>query len=668
VTAASQSAAAPGPSTAARPAAAGAIQALLWLALAAAIVIATHALRDALPWLTSYPKAWVIPVKDWISWLFDWLGYRLDFGLFAFRDITRGFSWLLGWPLHWSEALFFSGFETVGLAPLPWVVVVGLVALMGHYAGGRRTALVAGGCFLYLALFNVWQPAMETFSLVVITVPFAALTGLLLGILADRRPGLERAMTPVLDVMQSTPHFAYLVPVVVLFGFGQVPAMIATAIFAVPPMVRCTLLGLRTVSPEIMEAGRMAGCTPRQLLWKAEIPAARPTVMVGVNQVIMQTLAMAVIASLIGASGLGQNLLRSLDTLRLGKALEQGVAIVVIAVALDRLGQAYAQMKPMHQDRTQPYLRRHPHLCLAIAIAVVGTALAMAWDGFRVPPEDWTVSTAPVWDGLVDWISTVLYEPLQGFRNFLLLNILIPWRNAFQWLPWTSVVAGLAILGYRVGGARLALTVGLLMLFPAVTGFWVPAMITAYMIGSAVVLCILLGFPIGLWASRSDRAAAWVMTLCDTLQTFPSFIYLIPVVMLFKVGDVAAIMAVIAYAVVPMIRYTNVGLRGVPHQTREAATASGCTKRQSLWKVELPVAFPHIMLGVNQTIMMGLFMVAITALIGTKDLGQEINRARSDADPGRALVAGFCIAFLGIMADRIIGTWSRRRRQQLGLD
>jgi glycine betaine/proline transport system permease protein len=205
------------------------------------------------------------------------------------------------------------------------------------------------------------------------------------------------------------------------------------------------------------------------------------------------------------------------------------------------------------------------------------------------------------------------------------------------------------------------------MAFPALTGFWKPAMITAYMISTAVIICIILGFPLGLWAARSDHAESVIIAMCDTMQTFPSFIYLIPVVMLFKVGDVAAVIAVLAFAIVPMIRYTNLGLRRVPKETVEAAIAQGTTRRQRLWKVELPIAFPEIMLGVNQVIFMALFMVAITALIGTKDLGQEINRARSDADSGRALVAGLCIAFLGITADRLIKTWSRKRKAQLGL-
>ncbi len=641
---------------------------VFWFALPFLLVIATIVLRDVIPWIDKFPKKWVIPLKGWISRLFEWLGYELDFGLFKFRDITRGFAHLLEWPLQWSEAIFYKGIPALGVFPIPWVTFVGLVVILGHYIAGWRLALVAGGCFLYLAVFEVWAASMETFALVIITVPFAALSGLVLGILAVRHKKFDTILTPIFDVMQSTPAFAYLVPVIVLFGFGQVPAMIATAIFATPPMGRCVILGLRTVPANITEAGRMGGCTPRQMLWKVQLPSARDTIMVGVNQVIMQTMAMAVIASLIGASGLGHNLLASLDTLRLGAALEQGVAITVIAVALDRLSRAYTVKKPVHVDRDAPLWVRRPHLLWGIAFTGVSITLASWTPALRLLPEHLTITTAPMWDAIIEYTTVTWYDALQVFRNFFLLNILIPIRNFASTLPWLGVVLFFAALGFRLGGWRLGLLVGLLLGFIAVTGFWKPAMITAYMIFTAVIICVIGGFPLGLWAARSERAQTVIITVCDTMQTLPSFIYLIPVVMLFKVGDVAAIIAVLAFALVPMIRYTNLGLRRVPKETVEAAIAQGTTKRQRLWKVEMPIAIPEIMLGVNQVIFMALFMVAITALIGTKDLGQEINRARSDADPGRALVAGFCIAFMGIVADRLIKTWSDKRKAKLGID
>ncbi|MEZ5666178.1 MAG: ABC transporter permease subunit [Alphaproteobacteria bacterium] len=651
-----------------------------WLLAPVGVTLLALALPAA--W-TAQVADWTLPLARWIRGLFEWLGRELVFWTwtdaegkeqaFAFRDITRGIAWLIEQPLNLSRSLFergfrdFLGIKDLDIARLPWPFLTVMAGVFGHYVGGWRMAALGAGGFLYFVLFGVWDDAMKTFVLVIVTVPVAALAGLALGIAAARHPRFERVLTPFLDIMQSTPHFAYLVPVVVLFGFGLVPALIATAIFAAPPMVRCAILGIRTVPAPVAEAGTMAGTTARQQLWKVLLPAARPTLMVGVNQVIMQTLAMVVIASLIGAAGLGNALLHALEMLRIGVALELGLAIVVMAIVLDRLSQAYAQLKPQHREPGLGWLRRHPHLALALALGTVAILLGAVAEPLHSWPDDWSVTTAPVWDALVDWIATHLYEPLQAFRDFMLVSVLIPLRDALLWLPMPGVVALVAAIGWRVGGWRLGLLCAALMLFPALNGLWRPAMVTVYMIGSAVVLCILIGFPIGLAASRNDRVSRAVTIVCDTLQTFPSFIYLIPVVMLFKVSDLSAILAVIVYATVPMIRYTNLGLRGVSRETVEAATAMGCTRSQKLWQVEMPLALPTILLGLNQTIMMGLFMVAITALIGTQDLGQEINRARTDADPGLALVAGLSIAFFGIAAARIIGRAAARRKRDLGL-
>jgi len=380
----------------------------------------------------------------------------------------------------------------------------------------------------------------------------------------------------------------------------------------------------------------------------------------------MQTLAMIVLASLIGASGLGNNLLTSLQRLKLGQALEQGVAIVVIAVALDRLSQAYAAKPPVYIDKTLPWVKQHPYLAGAIIFTIITAVGAYFFPSLRVLPKEWVITTAPMWDAGINWVTDNLYDSVQGFRNFVLIDMLIPVKKFFLGIPWPTFIGLVMLLGYRMGGWRLSLMVGLMMSFPLLMGLWKQTMITIYMIGTAAVVCIVSGFPIGLAAAKNDRASTAIIAMCDFFQTFPSFIYLIPVIMLFKVSDISAIIAVLAFALVPMIRYTNLGFRNVPFQTREAAMQQGATPWQRLIKVELPIATPEIMLGINQVIFMALFMVAITALIGTQDLGSEINRARTGNKTGRALVAGLCIAFLGIIADRIINEWTKRRKKKLG--
>ena len=642
---------------------------LYWV-IALAIIVLGQFAAGRIAWVEHYPSDWTLPLKDWIDSFFEWLVYGVRFfdgTSFEFtpRDLTRGVSGLLAYPLGLSESLFFDGFSKQ-VPALPWITVVGLAALLGHWVGGWRSALLGAVAFMYLALFGVWKASMQTFSLVLVTVPMVFLIGLIAGVLMSKSRRFKNAVTPLFDILQSMPPFAYLVPIVVLYGVGNVPAMIATALFAVPPVARCISLGLESVRHGVLEAGQMMGCTRWQLLWRVQLPAARSVLLVGLNQGIMQTLAMIVLAALIGASGLGSELLTSLQSLRLGEALEQGIAIVVIAVVLDRYSRAYALKQPVYVDPGLSWWRRHPYVVLALAFLVTSILLARVFPDLALLTDNHSVTTAPYWNAGIDWINLNLYESVQAFRNFALLEVLIPTRNFFQAIPWITFVALVALLGYRLGGCSVALIAGLLILFPAAIGLWLETMTTLYMIGTAAVVCISVGFVIGLGASRTAGWSRFAAGVCDFLQTFPSFIYLIPVVMLFKVSDLSAIIAVLLFAVVPMIRYTILGLRGVPTPIMEAATQQGATRLQRLVKVELPIALPEIMLGVNQVIFMALFMVAITALIGTQDLGAEINAARSGNEIGKALVAGLCIAFLGIAADRLIGAWVKRKKIELG--
>ncbi len=649
--------------------------AIAWTVLLV-FAIAAHLGRDALPAVASWPEPWIIPFRFWISDFMKWLINDFDLGLFTFKELTRSVAWLLEWPLRAAQSLLAEGFsrgigrDAVEVFPrIPWIALLAVCALAGLSARGFGLAALVAGAFLYLAVFGQWESAMVTLSSIAITVPLGAGAGLLLGIAGFRSARIERVLVPLLDLMQTVPIFAYLVPILFLFGFGPVAAMIATIIYATPPMVRVTMLALHQVPAEIVEFGRMAGCSRRQLLWKVLVPSARPSLMVGINQVIMLSLNMVIIASMIGAGGLGYDVLTSLKRLRIGDGVEAGLAITLLAIALDRLSQAFANRPPpVHSDTTPPFVRRHPFLIAALA------TLAIAWAaGAFVPvlqdyPEQFEFTTATTWSALIKWININFYDVLEAIKTWLLFNLLIPVKRFLTTVPWPAVVAAVAIAGHRLGGWRLAALTGSLALFMAVSGNWEKSMITVYLCGVSVLIASIIGIPIGIWAAMNDRVYRVVQVVIDTLQTLPSFVYLIPVVMLFRVGDFSALIAVVAYAVAPAVRYTAHGIRQVPAQLIEAAATSGCTRRQTLWKVQLPIALPEIMLGINQTIMLALSMLVITALVGTRDLGQEVYIALTKADAGRGIVAGLCVAFIAIISDRLIGAWARRKKRELGLE
>ncbi len=657
------------------------------------------ALRPVLPEaLVLLPETVTLDFIGWLNVVIEALRRDEIFGWFTFRDITRSIAYAVEWPLDVVDGVLISGFDEVRLPPLPWLVdtaadlprdiredgviaflpefdlppvpwltFAALAAVFGWGLGRWPLALLAGGTIVYLAVFGTWELSMTTLALVLVAAPIAVAIALGLGIGAIYSKTFERILWPFLNVMQSLPHFSYLIPVAVFIGVSHRAGAVATILFAVPPMARLTILGLRGVPSEVIEAGRMGGATGWQMLWKVKIPAARDTLLVGLNQVIMLCLAMVVLASFVGAKGLGADLLYRLQNLQIGRAMESGVAIVLMAIALDRLSRALALRQPAHLP-AGPFWRRHPFWTLAGVLAVGTAVLAALWPPALVWPEDWELTTAPEWDWLVDYIAANWYDALSVFRDDLLVYVLIPTREAFLWAPWTAVLALVAGMGWAIGGWRLALVVSGFVLFIALTGYWERSMITTYMVFSALVVCVAIGLPLAMLAAHNNFATRAMEVVCDTFQTFPSFIYLIPVIMLFQVSDVAAITAIVIYAGIPVVRYTMFGLRNVPAQTLEAAKTSGCSGWQTLWHVRLPLALPEIMLGINQTIMFGLFMAIIASFIGTTDLGQEINRARADNDAGKGLVLGLCVAFIGLAADRLIVAWSAKRKKALGLD
>lgn len=641
---------------------------LIW-AFALAAVLVVFLLQDRLPWAVNYPASAVVPVADWVSAMMRWIKSNLSW-------LTRSITAVLGVPLDFALNLLAKNFK-IGhgadasvLPRLSWVGVCAAAFLAGHAAGGRKLSLLVGGCFLYIALFGQWTSAMLTLALISIAVPFCIVTGLFAGIWAWRKPWAERLIvSPALDLMQTIPTFAYLIPMLLLFGNSPVSAMIATAIFATPPMVRATMLGLSRVPSEIDDFSEMAGCTARQKLWRVLLPSARPTLMVGVNQVIMLALNMVIIASMIGAGGLGYDVLLALRALKVGEAMEAGLAIVALAIALDRLSQAIAHKQAKghaHQEMSPSLWQRYPNLTLAIAILVVTTLLGLFVPAFAAVPKAITFTTAPLWKAAVNWVTINFFDTIEAFRVALILNLLNPLRAFCEGFPWLGAVFLLGLAGYQLSGLRLAVLVAALTAFCAITGLWEKTMATVYLCGISAFIACLVGIPIGLMASRSDRFEKIVTPVIDTLQVLPSFCFIIPVVMLFRVGDVTAMIATIAFAVVPAIRYTNHGIRQVPPALTEAAKVSGCTPRQTFFRVQLPLALPEIMLGVNQTILMALAMIIICAMVGTRDLGQEVFIALSKADSGRGIVAGLAIAFIGIVADRLFGAWTAKARARLG--
>ncbi len=637
-------------------------------------------------------------VNDFVGGLmFDWFPiqvYDPDIDDYEskplFREITRAVSSGVLFIIDFVRELLLGGQKTIVAftswdfisenpwaewPALPWTVITGWAAIVGYKLQGKRLALIAALATTYVAIFGQWEPSMQTLSFILVAAPVSVLLGLLLGIWAYQNRYVEIALNPLLNVAQTMPHYSYLVPVIVLFGVGDHAAALATIIFATPPMVRLTLLGLKNVPVEVLEAGMMNGCTNRQLLLRVLIPTAKRDVLIGVNQVVMQCLAMTVIASFIGAQGLGSNLMIALNSLKIGTGIEIGVCIVLIAVVLDKMSLAWAN-KQTDYFADLSFLERHSTLIAMLAVFVAGSILAAIGsfifeEGFNylyVIPHNKGITTAPIWQAAVDWIWDTFFFVLKGFNEFLITKILVPMRDAYLAMPVVATFLLVMGIAYILDGLRSALIVGGFLLFIAFSEYWDRALITAYMASFAVIVSAALGITIGSLCARHEVASKSVLLVCDFFQTFPAFIYLIPVIMLFGITDTSVIIAAVVYATVPATRYTVESLRSVPPVLQDAGSMSGVTRLQRWVSIELPLAFPHIMLGVNQTVIFALFMVIIGAFIGTIDLGQMILKAISESrGTGIGLTLGLCVAFIGLAVDQIIRNWAQRRKAALGL-
>ncbi|HTR16109.1 MAG TPA: choline ABC transporter permease subunit [Acetobacteraceae bacterium] len=269
-------------------------------------------------WITDHK----IPVGDWVSSLVDFV--KTDFVGF-FDTISSAIGFCID-----------SVTNALELIPGPLLIVLfGVVAYLIRRSWGVTLFTVLALAFIMNQ--GYWEELQETLSLVLFSALLSAVIGIPLGIAAAHRPWLNHLLRPVLDLMQTLPTFVYLIPTLVLFGLGSVPGLISTVIFALPAPVRLTQLGISSVPQPLLEAGRAFGATPWQLLWKVELPAARPTIVAGITQCIMLSLSMVVIAALVGAGGLGVPVVRALNTVRVDMGFEAGFAIVLLAIVLDRL-------------------------------------------------------------------------------------------------------------------------------------------------------------------------------------------------------------------------------------------------------------------------------------------------------------------------------------------
>jgi glycine betaine/proline transport system permease protein len=582
----------------------------------------------------TFPELLGLPLADWADEVQ--------------RRIIRGRSTSVLFTGVFRPAAALAGATTAGMLTilelLGWPGVLAAGSGLALVTAGRRVALTTFAALATIGLVGQWDEAMSTLALTTVAVVVAIAVGLPLGILAGRSPRIARSIRPLLDTLQIVPAYVYLLPVALLFGIGEPAAVIVTVLYAVPPMVRLTVLGLRSVPPEAIEVAASSGTTGPQLLRSVQLPLAMPWIRIGINQTIMMALGMVVIASLVGARGLGREVLRGLQTLDIGRALDAGVAIVLLAVVLDRMTTSAGRRSA---DRPRGAVVRRALIGTGLVTGVLAAVPSSAF------PGSGSLSLATAATSASAWSRTALYGATSTLADGLIRGALDPLRDLLVATPWWLLTAAVLMLVWWIGEERLAPFVVISLGTIGALGVWAETMNTLSQVIVATVIAVTFAVPIGVLASRSDLLDRLLRPALDAMQTLPAFVYLVPVVALFDVGRVPGLIATVIYALPPAVRMTNAGIRNVDAGIVEAARSQGATRWQLLRTVQFPLARPTILLGVNQTTIMVLAGVIIAGLVGASGLGIETVIGVARGEFGRGVRAGVAIVLIGVLLDRI---------------
>ena len=612
----------------------------------------------------------------------------------------------------------------------PWVLIAAIIILPCFIAGGLKLGLFSTFVIYFWGAVGMWEASLQTVGLMSLSVLLCVFFGVVLGVACSQSDRFENFMKPILDTMQVMPAFVYLFPALFFFGIGGAPAILATMIYSMPPIIRLTNTGIRQVSKETIESATSFGSSNLQLLFKIKIPMSLPSIMMGINQVIMMALALVVLACFIGAEGIGGQVWQAIRRLDVGWAMEGGFCILLMAIMFDRFSKACSEKDEKLPSNVQKFyllpqswekyliakILEMPlfamskiidFICIRITnfIASIFSLITSVFNKstandigefigqrfYLIPsliilfiisfidsnfyeigsfPKEWKLSIRqPISNAVASLtVDEGFIAFSKGLRGFVYLNLLRPLDTFLTHTPWWYTLAVFASIGYFTAGIRFALISILLLLFIGACGIWPQSMITLSSVLVSVLLCFIIGVPLGIIASYSERFKNVQDVVLDAMQTLPYFCYLIPVLMFFGGGTVSAVLATVIYSIPPIIRLTALGLTQVSGTYSEVSRSFGGSILQTLNKVKFPLAIPSLVIGFNQTVIMAFAMQIVTPLIGGKGLGLEVFNGLARADTGRGLAAGIAIVLLAIIIDRISLAYTKKQRLALGLE
>lgn len=587
-------------------------------------------------------------------------GFRDD--VLASRDVnpliqlTYGLGeWFVA-AVEWLQRLFSVPDFPRPVPQVGWLGVTAVATWVGLAVAGWRIALLVGASFLSFGLFGYWSDSMDLLIVTFVAVAIAVLIGMPLAVLlgTTNRVG-NSIITTILDIFQTMPTFVYLLPIVLFVGIGASAAVVCTLVYALPPIIRIAGHGIRSVSATTIEATDSAGQSRWQRLTKVQLPMARKTIVVGLNQTIMAALSMATIAAYVDGPGLGGPVLSALFKNDVGGAFVPGMLIVVMAVMLDRTTTAASEAsEKAARGGIDPRRRR---IVLAVTCVLALLAIWMSryfpWAA-EFPETDLRTRVAGAVDRFVDWFIDVFGGLTDWFKDLVSEALLNPMQSLLAQSPWYVAAAGILGLALVFGGIRALLPTLICLAGILFFDLWHDAMITLNMTLVGTLLVMVLALVLGVWMARRRTVDLVLRPVLDAGQTIPPFVYLIPMLALFGPTRFTAITAGVIYAAPVAIKLVADGVSGVSPTTLEAARSTGSTTWQEITKVQLPMAKGSLVLAANQGLLYVLAMAVIGGMVGAGALGYDVVLGFSRSEEwGKGAAAGITIVLLGIMVDRI---------------
>ena len=547
---------------------------------------------------------------------------------------------------------------------LGWLGVIGVVAFLVFLTSNFRTTILAVSLLFGCGLLGMWTDSMDTIAMTLAAVLLSLSIGIPLGIWAGLSDRVLKVLTPFLDLAQILPSLVYLAPLALFFLIGTASATIATMVYSIPLSIRITSHAIRSLNHSPIEASISMGATVKQTLTKVQLPMGKQMIVLGINQTVMAALSFVVIAALIASPGLGGPIIEALTIRNVGDGFVAGLAVVFIAIMLDRSTSAAANTKQTFIPPSKKELQQRKISIAGMgifAIVCIWLSRNVLWAAIWPKQLDISAIVSNGTNNVTGWITDNLRIITVSFKDFISNYVLNSIQTLLADSPWFITITMIALITYLLGGKKVTIMAIGLMSLIVLCGLWYETMVTLTQTLVATFLTMILGVILGVWIGRSEKADKVLRPFLDAGQTLPAFVYLVPILGLFGPSRFTGIVTGIVYAIPVVVKIVGEGIKGVSTTMVEAATAAGSSAWQIITKVQLPAAKKSLLLATNQGLIFVLAVIVIGGFVGSGGLGYLVLVGGSKPElQGKGLVAGFSILLLGVMIDRIAHASARK--------